>query len=172
MTKPRHHDLAPAINDLNVAITLTNLLVDHADDWQAGYPTTGEGRGSKGSHSDRPLATVIAHDNHGPRADEQLTTLIVALDSELGDLIRRLTKLANTARVLAPIDPKLAFLKEEAQRIPGRGACRVTNCDTYSAGGPDRLMAGYCGKHYQQWVRLGRPDRADYERGNTDQQAS
>ncbi len=130
------------------------IVVRHGNDWcddgLSGRSYEGVNRG--GDTDSQPLRHALA-----PRTDP-IAALIVEFHKLTHSLVRDALRYRRVAEALSQVrDMTLAYQPEEGEsRSAGTGKCLV--CDHECVGtSNDRKQAGMCPKHYQRWVRAGRP---------------
>lgn len=162
---------AQVLTQLNDLLDLTHWIDQHLDEWQGPSNGGGEGGpGQRGGHSDPTAAAAITPDvetTHLLYDAQAIIRHVVIIEDLILDM-------RSACVAFRPLTQDQARTSKTADKRPGVGACGA--CGAWVSGvDPDRLKAGYCPNHYQQWVREDRPDRPEFEarvRADIDRRAS
>lgn len=148
---------ATVLAQFNELIDVANWIEQHADEWQG--PSSSQGGSAQGgTHSDPTAATAIAP----PDETQKLIDDANHLHTEVAAIEDRIMNLKGFAAKMRPLTQEQARTTKTPDKRPGVGACAA--CGDWVTGvDPDRLKAGYCPRHYQQWVRADRPDRNEFQ---------
>lgn len=148
---------ASVLQQLNELIDVANWIEQHADEWQG--PSSSQGGGGQGgTHSDPTASAAISPADETRKLIEDAEHFHV----QVVELEERIVGLKGFAAKMRPLTQEQARTSKTPDKRPGVGACAACG-DWVSGVDPDRLKGGYCPKHYQQWVRADRPDRAEFQ---------
>jgi len=120
-----------------------------------GWPTSTNGA-EGGRSSDATSSTERSALNPGP---------FDGVDERLRNQLR--VAFWVSMEIHASFDLIMAHASDDDPVPAGTGPCQVVGCDHVCnprKNPNDRLRSGYCRRHYNRWIRLGRPDRGLFER--------